>query len=137
MNLLKKLARKILAVEIIELKDEKTRLYTDYCKSINERMDKQRENIHDMEKLRNEIEAYKKQVKDLTDQNEIMRKYYELDKDPSDEEKIKIRIDLKIHDLEMQLLEERLSKNNLLHFYDPYTQYLIPPIPYRPHRNFY
>jgi len=130
MNFLKKIARKILANEIKEMKDEKANLYADYCKSINERMDKQRENIRDMEKLRKEIEAYKKQIKDLTDQNEIMRKYYELDKDPSDEEKIKIRIDLKIHDLEMQLYD-------LLNLYNSYPRYLIPPIPYGSYGHFY
>jgi len=137
MNFLKRIARKILANEIKEMKDEKANLYSDYCKSINERMDKQKENIHDMEKLRKEIEAYKKQIKDLTEQNEIMRKYYELDKDPSDEEKIKIRVDLKIHDLEMQLLEERLNKYDLLKIYDSYSRILIPPIPYSPYGRFY
>ena len=141
MNFLKKIARKILANEIKEMKDEKAHLYSDYCKAINERMDKQKENSHDLEKLRKEIEAYKKQIKDLTDKNEIMSKYYELDKDPSDEEKIKIRIDLKIHDLEMQLLEERLNKCNdkfdLLNLYDSYSRILIPPTPYIPYGRFY
>lgn len=66
MNFLKRIARKVLANEIKEIKDEKAHLYSDYCKVINEKMDKQRENIHDMEKLRREIDAYKKQIKDLT-----------------------------------------------------------------------
>lgn len=138
MNFLKRIARKVLANEIKEIKDEKAHLYSDYCKVINEKMDKQRENIHDMEKLRREIDAYKKQIKDLTRQNEIMRKYYELDKDPSDEEKIKIRIDLKIHDLEMQLLEEQLNKYDLLNRYNSYPRILIQPsMPYSPYGIYY
>jgi len=137
MNFLKKIARKILANEIKEIKNEKARLYADYCKVINEKMDKQKENIHDMEKLHNEIDAYKKQIRDLTDKNEIMSKYYELDKDPSDEEKIKIRIDLKIHDLELQLLEERLNNCNLSNLFNSYHRILIPPTPYSPYGHFY
>ena len=112
MNILKKLARKILAVELIELKDENKRLYKDYCDIINSKMCQKRLHIKDIDKLKCEMDELKKQKNDLEEQNKIMRKYYELDKEPTDEEKIKIRIDLKIHDLEIKLLEEQLKRKD-------------------------
>jgi hypothetical protein len=54
-----------------------------------------------------------------------------LDSEPTDEEKIKIRIDLKIHDLEMQLIRERLmaleiSQQSARQFYYSSMHGIIP-----------
>lgn len=112
MEILKKLARSILAVEISELKDEKSKLYKDYCDMIKSKMNQQRMHIKEFDKLKGEMEELAKKNQDLEEQNKIMRKYYELDKEPTDEEKIKIRIDLKIHELEMELLEEQIKRTD-------------------------
>lgn len=114
--ILKKIASKILKNEIDELKQKLKKQEDEYYEVLKERADDQAKTAKDLEDLRSKCEA----VKQLTEENEILRKYYRLDSEPTDEEKIKIRIDLKIHDLEMQLLQER---NKALEYYP--LRYLI------------
>lgn len=102
--ILKKIANKILKNEIDELKQKLKKQEDKYYEVLKERADDQAKTAKDLEDLRSKSEA----IKQLTEENEILRKYYRLDSEPTDEEKIKIRIDLKIHDLEMQLIRERL-----------------------------
>lgn len=101
--ILKKIASKILKNEIDDLKQKLKTQEDKYYEVLKERADDQAKTAKDLEDLRSKSEA----IKQLTEENEILRKYYRLDLEPTDEEKIKIRIDLKIHDLEMQLLQER------------------------------
>ena len=102
--ILKKIASKILRSEIDELKQKLKKRENEYYESLKERADDQTKTAKDLADLKSCHET----IKQLTDENEILRKYYHLDSEPTDEEKIKIRIDLKIHDLEMQLFQERL-----------------------------
>lgn len=102
--ILKKIASNILKNEIDELKQKLKKQEDEYYEVLKERANDQAKTAKDLEDLRSKSEA----IKQLTEENEILRKYYRLDSEPTDEEKIKIRIDLKIHDLEMQLLQERI-----------------------------
>lgn len=102
--ILKKIARKILKNEIDELKQELKERDDEYYEVLNERVNDQAKTAKDLANLKSCHET----IKQLTSENEILKKYYHLDSEPTDEEKIKIRIDLKIHDLEMQLMQERL-----------------------------
>ena len=102
--MLKKIANKILKNEIDELEKKIKDLNEKYYEVINERANDQAEIAKKLE----EIESKNEIIKQLTDENDILKKYYHLDSEPTDEEKIKIRIDLKIHDLEMQLMQERI-----------------------------
>ena len=49
-------------------------------------------------------------IKKLSQENEIMRKYYKLDKEPSIEVQAKVLADLRIHDMEYQQLKEKIDK---------------------------
>ena len=100
----KKIAKRILKDEIDELKQAIKEERNKYYDSLKERADDQAKTAKDLEDLKSCHET----IKQLTSENEILKKYYHLDSEPTDEEKIKIRIDLKIHDLEMQLIRERL-----------------------------
>lgn len=100
----KKIAKRILKDEIDELKQAITEARDKYYESLKERADDQAKTAKDLEDLK----SCRETIKQLTSENEILKKYYHLDSEPTDEEKIKIRIDLKIHDLEMQLIRERL-----------------------------
>ena len=102
--ILKKIASKILKNEIDGLKQKLKKRENEYYESLKERADDQAKTAKDLADLKSCHET----IKQLTDENEILKKYYHLDSEPTDEEKIKIRIDLKIHDLEMQLIQERL-----------------------------
>lgn len=102
--ILKKIAKRILKDEIDELKQALKKESDKYYESLKERADDQEKTAKDLADLKSCHET----IKQLTSENEILKKYYHLDSEPTDEEKIKIRIDLKIHDLEMQLIRERL-----------------------------
>lgn len=74
-------------------------------------------------KERSEVEEQKKKVEDLQRKNEelqhkidILYAYYDINKDPTQEERTKIRLDLRVHDLEMENLELRATVNaNLIY----------------------
>lgn len=102
--ILKKIASKILKNEIDELKQKLKKQEDEYYDVLKECADNQAKTAKDLADLKSSHET----IKQLTSENEILKKYYHLDSEPTDEEKIKIRIDLKIHDLEMQLMQERL-----------------------------
>ena len=102
--ILKKIAKRILKDELDELKQEIKEERDKYFESLKERADDQAKTAKDLA----ELESCHETIKKLASENEILKKYYHLDSEPTDEEKIKIRIDLKIHDLEMQLIQERL-----------------------------
>lgn len=102
--ILKKIAKRILKDEIDELKQELKKESDKYYESLQERAEDQAKTAKGLADLKSCHET----IKQLTNENEILKKYYHLDSEPTDEGKIKIRIDLKIHDLEMQLIQERL-----------------------------
>lgn len=69
-------------------------------------------------KANTEIENQKKQVEELQKKNEelqhkidILFAYYDINKDPTQEERTKIRLDLRVHELEMENLELRAAVN--------------------------
>jgi hypothetical protein len=121
--ILKTIANKILKNEIDELKQKLKKQEDEYYEVLKERADDQAKTAKDLADLKSCHET----IKQLTSENEILKKYYHLDSEPTDEEKIKIRIDLKIHDLEMQLLQERLRALE----YNP-PRYLISTNPWMP-----
>lgn len=102
--ILKKLAKRILKDEIDELKQALKKESDKYYESLKERAEDQAKTAKDLADLK----SCRETIEQLKSENEILKKYYHLDSEPTDEEKIKIRIDLKIHDLEIQLIQERL-----------------------------
>jgi len=114
--LLKKIAKRILKNEIEKLKQENETLKQEnealskeHWESINEHAKKEYELTRQIESIKKESKNIEEASKNLSAENEIMRKYYRLDSEPTDEEKIKIRIDLRIHELEMQIIKERIE----------------------------
>lgn len=98
MEILKKIARKILADEIDKLKDK-----CEKAESYNAEL------LSKMSGFKDECESNQRiaesKAEKLEKENEILRKYYDLDKEPSDEIKMKIHIDLEIN----RLKEENLK----------------------------
>lgn len=74
-------------------------------------------------KLNNKYEEEKKKVEELQRKNEelqhkidILYAYYDINKDPTQEERTKIRLDLRVHELEMENLELRAAVNNQIEY---------------------
>ena len=107
--MLKKIARRILKNEIEKLKQENETLSKEHWDLINEHAKKEHELTKQIELIQEKSKTIEEALKNLSAENEIMRKYYCLDSEPTDEEKIKIRIDLRIHELEMQIIKERIE----------------------------
>lgn len=64
-------------------------------------------------------------------ENEILRKYYALDKEPTDEIKMKIHIDLEINRLKEENLRLHIIKSlsdNMQPYTYTYIPYIYPPI---------
>ena len=97
----KRLARFILRREI---KD-----YEDRIAYLKEDRDKDQKDLDTtLTKLSTQMDqtlTYQKQIDDLTKENTILKEYYHLDQEPTEEQQTKIRINLKIHELEMRLLQ--------------------------------
>ncbi len=103
--IIKKIASKILKNEIDELKQKIEKQNKEYYKLIQERVNDSTKEAKYLEEIKSKNDL----IKNLTDENDLLKKYYHLDSEPTDQEKIQIRIDLKIHDLEMALMQERIK----------------------------
>lgn len=93
--MLKWIARKILHDEIESLEESINTFRKgniELCEIIEEGKNKQSD-------LKKQIFELKEEKERLANENEILRKYYELDKEPSDKIKAKIHIDLEINRL--------------------------------------
>lgn len=133
--MLRRIAEKILFDEIQRLKKDKEyyekrniELRGEMQELENKLSDKQTEiNAANSEKALAE-----KRTKEVEKENEILRQYYDLDKEPSDEIKTKIHIDLEIN----RLKEEKGDlKNEVLRM----TALCRPPVyvpQYYPHYGF-
>lgn len=122
--MLKRIAEKILSDEIKRLKEDKEyyekrniELRGEMQKLENKLSDKQTE----INSINSEKNLAEKRTKEVEKENEILRKYCDLDKEPSDEIKTKIHIDLEIN----RLKEEKSDlKNEVLRL----TALCRPPV---------
>lgn len=78
--------------------------------------------------LKQEKEAAERKAQELEKENEVLRKYYDFDKDPSDEIKMKIHIDLEVS----QLKEENMSLRCALTCSLRQPMYMTQPYPVYP-----
>ena len=45
----------------------------------------------------------------LSQENEIMKRYYKLNEEPSSDVQAKVLVDLRLHDMEFKMLQEKLK----------------------------
>ena len=117
--MLKWIVRKILHDEIERLEESKEALKNgniELCEIIEEKRNKQLDLPKPIFELLEEKER-------LTKENKILRKYYDLDKEPSDEIKMKMHIDLEINRLKEENMKLLTTENRK-------PQYMPIPIPY-------
>lgn len=130
MGFLKKIARKILDDEIenykpltegfqkrnIELRGEMEEKETEYREKIR---------LLEKENLEKNLEKSKadERIVELEKENEILKKYYDLGKEPSDEIKKKIHIDLEINRLKEENLKLIAMRSQVTYISQPYPFY--------------
>lgn len=108
MFFIKDLARKVLHKEIAEIKSELSD-----SKGRNSELQEEIDGLRSMNKvlsessikIQSEIIGARKELNEVQKENEILRKYYDLDKEPSDEIKLRIHIDLEVNRLKNENLK--------------------------------
>lgn len=108
MFFVKDLARKFLHKEIAEIKNELSN-----SKEKNIELKEEVEMLrsgskalrNDFDKIELEKTKVQRELDDSQKENKILRKYYDLDKEPSDEIKLRIHIDLEVNRLKNEILK--------------------------------
>lgn len=108
MFFIKDLAIKVLHKEIAEIKSELSD-----SKGRNSELQEEIDGLRSMNKvlpessikIQSEIIGARKELNEVQKENEILRKYYDLDKEPSDEIKLRIHIDLEVNRLKNENLK--------------------------------
>ena len=116
--MLKRFARWLLKEEIKKLEDEVESCRSELKDSVNDYIRLSRSCRDEIGETKARLDASMKENERLKEENDLMRVYYKVDEEPSEEEKMKIHIDLRIHQLEMdlnmarsELITERLSRS--------------------------
>lgn len=108
MFFVKDLARKVLHKEIAEIKNE-LRNSKEKNIELKEEVEMLRSGSkalrNDFDKIELEKTKVQRELDDSQKENEILRKYYDLDKEPSDEIKLRIHIDLEVNRLKNENLK--------------------------------
>lgn len=105
MKFIKNLSRKILQSELADLKKDLESAEKRSVELSKELSGIENKCDSEIFSLKQEKEAAERKAKELEKENEVLRKYYDLGKEPSDEIKMKIHIDLEIS----RLKEENMS----------------------------
>lgn len=115
--MIKRLARWILRnetnSEIQRLKNE-LKMYTDAADDIQKEIRKQQNQItqktNELSRLHTDYDALKTKCEELKEQNAILRQYYHLDEEPSQETIDKMYLDEKYREQEKELVQLRAYK---------------------------
>ena len=105
--ILKKIAQKIMQSKIEEMQCEINRLRNDALNQSEDWSKILKETSDLVKKQQNKIDELNDQIKDLKYQNDVLRQYYHLDEEPSEEIRTRMRIDMRCHDLERELDHQR------------------------------
>ncbi len=79
------------------------------CNELQEIINELREENKNLKNTNDKLNAQIIDMKQLSEENQIMRKYYKADEEPSPEVQAKILADLRLHDMEFKMLQEKLN----------------------------
>lgn len=79
------------------------------CDELQETINELREENKSLKNINDKLNAQIIDMKQLSEENKIMRKYYKADEEPSPEVQAKILADLRLHDMEFKILQEKLN----------------------------
>ena len=80
------------------------------CNELQEDINKIKEENKKLENINNDLNAQLINMNKLSKENEIMKKYYHLNEEPSIEVQARVLADLRIHDMEYQRLKEKIDE---------------------------
>lgn len=87
------------------------------CDEMQETINELREENKNLKNINDKLNTQIIDMKQLSEENEIMRKYYKADEEPSPEIQARILADLRLHDMEFKIIQEKLNDcKQKLHF---------------------
>lgn len=99
----KKLARYILRKEIADIKKQRDDYRKDFIEWSDQHAQIVRKYDDEITKCKNEIASLMEKLKNSEEENNILREYYHLDQELSEEIQAKILLNLRCHDLEREV----------------------------------
>lgn len=105
----KKFARYILRKEISDIKRQKDDYIKEYDKLLNDHIKIVNEHDDYVKKYDIEMKCALKRIAQLEKENEIMRKYYRLDQEPSEDIQAKVLLNIRCHDLEREITNLKMQ----------------------------
>lgn len=87
-----------LECELIQMRGQKEQWFDQFTEASRELINKDQLHARELEKKNAEIEKLKREI-------DILYKHFELDSEPSQEIKTAVRIDKRVHDLELENIE--------------------------------
>ena len=79
------------------------------CDELQETINELREENKNLKNINDKLNNQLIDINAISKENEIMRKYYKVDEEPSPEIQAKILADLRLHDMEFKILQEKLN----------------------------
>ena len=88
------------------------------CDELQEKIDELKKENQTFKNINVQLSDKLTNMENLSQENEIMKKYYKLDKEPSSDVQAKVLADLRIHDMEYQQLKEKMDEIKKLQYYN-------------------
>ena len=92
--------------------------YQKSCDELQEDINKLKEENKNLKNINTQLNNKLADMGNLSQENEIMKKYYKLDKEPSSDVQAKVLADLRIHDMEYQRLKEKMDEIKTLQYHN-------------------
>ena len=94
--------------------------YQKSCDELQEDINKLKEENKNLKNINTQLNDKLIDMNNLSQENEIMRKYYKLDEDLSSDVQAKVLADLRIHDMEYQRLKEKMDEIKRLQYHNSF-----------------
>lgn len=83
------------------------------CNELQQKINEVREENERYKVINHQLNDQLINMQNLSQENEIMRKYYKLNEEPSSDIQAKILADLRLHDMEFKMIQDKLNYCNL------------------------
>ncbi len=100
----------------IEELERNLSFYQKTCDELQEDIDRLKEENKLLKDINIQLDNQLIDIGNLSQENEIMKKYYKLDEEPSADVQAKVLADLRIHDMEYQRLKEKIDEIKTLQY---------------------
>ena len=79
------------------------------CNDLQEKINKLKDENQILKITNNKLNDQIIDMKKISQENEIMRKYYKIDEELSPDIQVKVLSDLRLHDMEFKIIQEKLN----------------------------